>query len=218
MTTPIASRVECERSHTVLSVADVRAAVDFYTTKLGFTEGFLWGEPPTMAGVNLGKVQVFLHEGTPNPSGCEICFVVGDADELYEFHRASGVEVTEPPGDRAYGIRDYSVRDLHGYRLTFGHYVYTVGPPVEIERVDVTVRLEKRLAAVLNDLAIYKHMSLSSVLEETLLHTFEPFGDSVASPHTKRDLARIEELKKKHGIDYDTHSSYRFVEHQTKKP
>jgi hypothetical protein len=55
-------------------------------------------------------------------------------------------------------------------------------------------------------------MTLSSCLEETLLHTFEPLGDGVASPHTKSHLRHIQELKKKHGIDYDCHASYRFVE------
>jgi len=74
------------------------------------------------------------------------------------------------------------------------------------------VRLEKRLAALLHDLAAHKRMSLSSLLEEILLHTNEPLGDGVASPHTKSQLRYIQELKKKHGIDYDSHGSYRFVE------
>jgi hypothetical protein len=34
----------------------------------------------------------------------------------------------------------------------------------------------------------------------------------VAGPHTKRTLAYIQQLRKKHGIDYDSHGSYRFVE------
>ena len=34
----------------------------------------------------------------------------------------------------------------------------------------------------------------------------------VASPHSKGDLERIQELKERHGIDYDTHATYRFVE------
>jgi hypothetical protein len=165
-----------------------------------------------MAGVNLGEVQIFLQEGTPNPEGCGVHFVIGDADELYEFHRAGGVEVVNPPGDRPYGLRDYTVRDLYGHILDFGHYVYNAGPPIPIERVDVPVRLEKRLAALLHDLAEHKHMSLTSCLEEILLHTCEPLGDGVASPHTKSQLRYIQELKAKHGIDYDSHGSYRFVE------
>ena len=97
--------------------------------------------------------------------------------------------------------------------MGFGHYIYTVGQQIEIERVDVPVRLEKRLAALLHDLADYKQMSLSSCLEEILLHTYEPLGDGgVPSPHTKAQLRHIQTFKKKHGIDYDSHGSYRFVE------
>lgn len=212
MSTPSRPQVDCDRHHTTLYVSDVLAAVDFYTSNLGFSLGFTWGEPPTMAGVNLGEAQIFLAQGTPDPRGCAVHFVVGDADELYEFQRSHGVEIVEPPGDRPYGLRDYTVRDLHGYTLGFGHYIYSVGPPVVIERVHVPVRLEKRLAALLQDLAEHKRMSLSSCLEEILLHTCEPLGDGVASPHTRSQLRYIQKLKAKHGIDYDCHASYRFVE------
>jgi hypothetical protein len=157
--------------------------------------------------VNIGKVQIFLQKGTPSPKGCSVTFVVGDADQLYAFHRANGVEVTAEIADKEYGIRDYGVRDLNGYHLSFGHPVFNAGPPIKIERVDVPVRLEKRLAALLQDLAKHKRMSLNSCLEEMLLHTNDGVG-----PHTETTLRYIQELKKKHGIDYDSHASYRFVE------
>jgi catechol 2,3-dioxygenase-like lactoylglutathione lyase family enzyme len=188
-------------------VSDVSAAVDFYTSKLGFRLDFTHGDPPVIAGIGLGSVQMFLERGTPNPAGCSVYFVVGNADELYEFQRANGVEVVDAPGDRPYGLRDYRVRDLHGYELSFGHHLYNTGTPLEIERVDVPVRLERRLAALLRDLAAHKRMSLESCLEETLLHTLDGVG-----PHTKGDLRHIQKLKDKHGIDYDSHASYRFVE------
>lgn len=212
MTTPTLPQVDCERLHATLYVEDILAAVDFYTKKLGFSLGFTWEDPPTFAGVNLGEVQIFLGQGTPNPKGCMVNFVVGDADELFEFQRANGVEVVYEPGDRPYGLRDYTVKDLHGYPLSFGHYIYNAGPAVEIERVDVPVRLEKRLAGLVQDLAAHKGMSVSSLLEEILLHTSEPLGDGVASPHTRSQLRYIQKLKEKHGIDYDCHASYRFVE------
>ena len=199
--------IECEKIHPGLAVADITEAVEFYKEKLGFTIAFTWGEPPTFAGVNLGGQQMFLQKGTPDPKGCSVYFLVDDADALYDFHRANGVEIAEPPADREYEIRDYSIRDLHGYYLTFGHNLFNQGPPIEIERVDVPVRLEKRLAALLRDLAAYKRLSLSSCLEEILLHTNDGVG-----PHTGRQLRHIQELKKKHGIDYDSHGSYRFVE------
>ena len=212
MSTAETPHVDCDQVHPSLSVDDVVAAADFYTGRLGFNLSFTWGEPPTMAGVNLGNVQIFLEQGPPSPKGLAVYFVVGNADELYEFHRSNGVEVVQPPGDREYGIRDYTVRDLYGYQLGFGHHLFNAGPQLKIERVDVPVRLEKRLAALLYDLAEYKRMSVSSCLEEILLHTNEPLGNGVASPHTPGQLRHIQELKKKHGIDYDSHASYRFVE------
>jgi catechol 2,3-dioxygenase-like lactoylglutathione lyase family enzyme len=214
MSSPVVPQVDVEQYHASLYVADLARAIEFYTGRLGFVHTFSWGDPPTMAGVNIGESQLFLEVGTPAPHGCSLYFVVGDADELHRFHSANGVQILEEPGDRPWEFRDYTVRDLDGYRLTFGHRLPTREPPLEIERVDVPVRLERRLAAVLADLAVRKRMSISSCLEETLLHTFEPLGDGIASPHTKTDLRHIQELKRKHGIDYDCHASYRFVERQ----
>ena len=112
-----------------------------------------------------------------------VVFMVGDADALYESHRANGVEVVEEIADREYGIRDYAVKDLYGYRLVFGHPNYSFGPKISIERVDVPVRLEKRLAGLLQDLAEHKRMTVGSCLEEILLHTNEG-----VEPHTKSTL------------------------------
>jgi catechol 2,3-dioxygenase-like lactoylglutathione lyase family enzyme len=208
-TTPVKPFIECDQIHAGLAVGDIPTAVDFYVKKLGFEQAFLWGDPPTFAGMNLGKVQMFLAKGTPTPSAetGAVYFLVGDADQLYAFHRANGVEIAQPIDDRPYGIRDYTVRDLHGYYLVFGQHLFNAGPPIKIERVDVPVRLEKRLAALLQDLAKHRRTSVNSCLEEILLHTNDGVG-----PHTKTTLHYIQELKKKHGIDYDTHGSYRFVE------
>ena len=201
--------VQCEQLHAGLAAADLTNAIDFYTNKLGFELAFTWGDPPTFAGLNLDQVQIFLAKGTPTPSPdtAAAFFLVDHADQLYEFHRANGVEITQEIADRPYQIRDYTVRDIHGYYLVFGQHLLDGGPPIRIERVNVPVRLEKRLAALLLDLAKHKHMSVNSCLEEMLLHTNEGVG-----PHTKTTLHHIQDLKKKHGIDYDCPGSYRFVE------
>ncbi len=204
--------IVCTSHHTGLPVPDVEAAVEFYTGRLGFESGFTWGEPVSFAGVDLGECRIFLSEGTPNPDGCTLYFMIEDADALYRFHQSQGVEAVWAPEDQEYGLRDYGVRDLHGYQLVFGHPIYTVGPPVRVERVDRTVRLEARLAALVDDLAAHKGMTVGNLLEEILLHTCEPLGDGVASPHTRTQLRFIQDLKEKHGIDYDCEASYRFME------
>ena len=212
MTNDAAPKVECEMHHPILPVDDVRAAVEFYVQRLGFSEDFTHGEPPTFSGVSLDKVQVFLETGHSPPGGFSVYFVVGNADDLYAFQRANRVSVLQEPEDREWGLRDFTIRDPDGNHLTFGHRLPEREPPLPVERIDVPVRLEKRLAAVLADLAKRKRMTVSECLEETLLHTFEQLAEGVASPHSKSDLAHIQDLKQKHGIDYDTHASYRFVE------
>src|ERR1700734_973227 len=121
MTSPTPPLVECERTQACLAVSDLAAAIEFYVTKLGVRFGFTFGEPATFAGLNLGKVGIFLKKGASAPSAGAVFFTVGDADALYAFHRANGVEVVEEIGDREFGMRDYVVKDLYGYRLIFGH-------------------------------------------------------------------------------------------------
>ncbi len=102
MANPVRPFIECEQIHAGLAVNDIPTAVEFYIKKLGFQQAFTWGEPPTFAGVNLGKTQIFLQKGTPTPSSeaSAVYFIVGDADQLYEFHRANGVGIAQAVDDR----------------------------------------------------------------------------------------------------------------------
>jgi hypothetical protein len=149
-----------------------------------------------------GKENVFMTSPTPPSVECEklhVTLPVSDLAAAIEFYVTKlGFRLGFTWGEPAF---------LRGYRLVFGHYIYSVGPKIKIERVDVPVRMEKRLAGLLKDLAERKRMSVDSCLEEILLHTNEG-----VEPHTKSQLKYIEELKRKHGIDYDSHGSYRFVE------
>lgn len=207
-----APAVNCEQVHPTLLVSDVAASVKFYTEKLGFSPGFLWESPPTFAGVNLGKVSVHLSQGTPNPESTSVYFVVDDVDELYAFQERNGVAVSAAPRVVPWGMREFEVHDDNGYSLRFGQRVPTTEPKIEVERVDVPVRLEARLAAVLTDLARIKEMSVSECIEEIVLHSFEKTDRGVASPHTAAQLARIQHLKKTHGLAYDVHEAYRFTD------
>ncbi len=78
-----------------------------------------------------------------------------------------------------------------------------------IERVQLGVRMEKRMVQVLKGLAEFESVSLGELLEKVVLHTFEPVvgdeGESCASPHGKKALEAIGHLKQVYGMDYDMH-------------
>ena len=212
MSNNTAPTIECTSVNPGFVVPDIQQAIECYTQQLGFKLDFTWGDPPRFAGVSLGSVAVHLMKREENIGKSSAYFAVDDIDALYSFHQSTGLEIIAPIGNREYHMRDYSVRDFCGNVLAFGQYAMSTTPALKIERVELPIRLEKRLAALLKDLAEHKGMSVGSTVEETLLHTFEQVGDGVASPHTKATFRYIEELKKKHGIDYDVHASYRFVE------
>ena len=83
-----------------------------------------------------------------------------------------------------------------------------------IERVQLGVRMEKRLVKVLKGLAEFEGVTLGQLLEKIVLHSFEPVpgqeGELAASPHGKRALAAIADLKRVYGLDYDLHGIREF--------
>lgn len=89
-----------------------------------------------------------------------------------------------------------------------------VSEAVPVERIQLGVRMEKRMVQVLKGLAEFKNMTLGSLLEEIVLHSFEPIagqeGQMCASPHSNKSLEAVRGLKAIYGMDYDTHASYVF--------
>jgi hypothetical protein len=87
---------------------------------------------------------------------------------------------------------------------------------VPVERVQLGVRMEKRLVKVLKALAELEGVTLGQLLEKIVLHSFEPApgheGELAASPHGRKALAAIEDLKRVYGMDFDAHTSKRFDE------
>jgi predicted enzyme related to lactoylglutathione lyase len=197
----------------ILYVRDFEEAMNYYTEKLLFEKLWDWGEPPTFGAVRLGQVEIFfcLH-GQGHP-GTWLSIFVDDVDDYFERISQRGADVIFGPTDEPWGVREIHVRDPNQHVIRFGHGIPMSEPKLEIERVPFEARIEKRLAALLDDLARHKNMTIGEMLEETFLHTFEkvPKG-GVASPHTEKTLDYIQKLKERNGIDYDCHASYRFVE------
>jgi hypothetical protein len=79
--------------------------------------------------------------------------------------------------------------------------------PLEVERVQTGVRLEKRLLKVLKALAELKDLSLGELLEGIVLHAFE--GKSAFSKET---LAQIDGLKKIYRLSLKAQDSHQLRE------
>lgn len=78
---------------------------------------------------------------------------------------------------------------------------------IHIERTQLGVRIEKRLAKVLKAVAELHDMSLGDLLEGIVLHSFEG-----KSPFNVEAQARIKQLMDIYDIDYDTSASHHFFE------
>ena len=85
---------------------------------------------------------------------------------------------------------------------------------VATERVQLGVRMEKRLVKVLKGLAEFNDETLGELLERIVFHSFDPVagdeGDSCASPHSKRQLATVETLRSMYGVPSDPHAGRSF--------
>ena len=76
-----------------------------------------------------------------------------------------------------------------------------------VERVQLGVRMEKRMVKVLKALAEYLDLSLGDLLEGMVLHAFEN-----KPPFSPTTLQRIEQLKEVYGMQYDVRMSHHLAE------
>jgi catechol 2,3-dioxygenase-like lactoylglutathione lyase family enzyme len=124
----------------VLNVSNIVESFAWFE-KLGWKKGWDWGDPPTFGGVCSGKCEIFLCEGGQggrgkgtNPStfgddgdetadkGVWMSVWVDDIDEIYRHCLEQGIEVTWPPTDEPWGVREMHVRhpDGHVFRISRG--------------------------------------------------------------------------------------------------
>lgn len=72
------------------------------------------------------------------------------------------------------------------------------------------------MVKVLKGLAEYEEMTLGQLLEKIVLHSFEPVpgqeGEMAASPHSRKALAVIADLRKVYEMDYREHRYRQFRE------
>ncbi len=127
--------MEARALNPILNVSDFAASVEWFTT-LGWEPGWKYGSPPNFGAVFSGEVGIYLCQGAqggrgrgPNrmtfgPEGDEtgdkgvwMSIWVDDVDALYQHCLAQGIEVTWPPTDHPWHVREMHVRHPDGHVL-----------------------------------------------------------------------------------------------------
>ena len=123
---PMLSAVEPE-----LFVADIKASCDYFTTKLGFTVAFTYGEPPFFAQVkrdaaplNLRLVcePVYVGDIREREELLGASMTVNSAAEIKQLfldYQAAGVDFFQLLRQEPWGARTFIVRDPDGNLLLF---------------------------------------------------------------------------------------------------
>ena len=111
----------------MLTVPDVEAAVRFYSDTLGFRPG---NRMEGWAVVERDGVEVMF--ALPNPhmppfaaprfTGSLYFVMDNGVDELWDALREK-VEIVYPLENFEYGMREFAIRDNHGYLLQFGQEI-----------------------------------------------------------------------------------------------
>jgi hypothetical protein len=122
----------------ILNVSDMDQSFAWFE-RLGWTKGFEWGDPLTFGSVYSGKFEVFLclgGQGGRGTSGLPATFGPGsdeaaekavwmsmwvdDVDAIHQNCLDKNIEVTWPPTDMPWSVREMHVRhpDGHVFRVS----------------------------------------------------------------------------------------------------
>ena len=123
----------------IFKVTDIRAAVDFYCSTLGFVIDFTYvasPEGPTYVGVSLDGHQIHLSTfAGDGVTGTAAYLYVDDVDVLFRGFLQRGFKtrgnrpspVDDGPVDQTWGMREVYVREPDGNTLRFGTPIRQAG-------------------------------------------------------------------------------------------
>jgi uncharacterized glyoxalase superfamily protein PhnB len=112
------------------TVADIEKSLAWYRDVLGFHPTDRWDQDGKLAGVEMvaGKVTFMLGQddwkkGRDRVKGEGFrlyCSTVQDVDELARRAKSQGATLTQEPRDQPWGMRDFSLLDPDGFKITIG--------------------------------------------------------------------------------------------------
>lgn len=112
----------------ILAVPDVRETLAYYRDVLGFAHTWEWDDPPTHGGAQVDDIHIQFSLRPGEKPNCDVWFKVSALAELYRRHQVNGAEIVDDLAHRPWGVTEYVVRDLNGYRLRFTGAVTRGGP------------------------------------------------------------------------------------------
>lgn len=103
-----------------LPVVDVERAQKHYRDALGFEIG--WLNPGQEIGaVSRGRVTIFFRKRTPPFEPAVHWVFAEDIDASFLELKSSGANIVDPLETKAWGLRQFTVRDLDGNLFYFHH-------------------------------------------------------------------------------------------------
>ncbi len=103
----------------ILNVSDIGASFAWFE-KLGWQKAWDWGDPPTFGAVCSGRYEIFLCQECQGSAGTWMSLWVDDVDAVYTECQANGIEVTMPPTDEPWNVREMHVRHPDGHMFRIG--------------------------------------------------------------------------------------------------
>ena len=114
----------------LLAVRNMKETIEFYRNSLGFKVGMCFPDAnnPEYADISKdGMVLMFIpaknhgisHEEKFGVGVYLYMQIDGDIDEYYQELKKKGVKIAVDIKDEPYGVRDFTVEDVDGYKLTF---------------------------------------------------------------------------------------------------
>lgn len=108
----------------VLAVNDLKVEAAYYIDKLGFERDFI---VPGWEFLSFGEFKVMLGECKDamlaEDTGDHSYYahvMVENVDEVFAEFAKRGAELTSHPGDKPWGLREFTLRTPEGHRMTFG--------------------------------------------------------------------------------------------------
>jgi len=119
-----------------LAARNMKETIDFYKNSLGFKMGMAFPDASNPEYADLsrdGMVLMFvpaenLGIGSNERLGIGVNIYMqidGDIDKYYHELKGKGVNIAVDIKDEPYGIRDFTVEDINGYKLTFNQVAKT---------------------------------------------------------------------------------------------